>query len=116
MEIANSKFVDGKGLFATKKYLKNEIIFKLEGKIYDYPTRETIYIGNSKHIYDEFGIYINHSFDPNVWISHENHSVVALSDIDIGDELTFNYNDNEINMANPFVVENKLVCGIQSKK
>jgi hypothetical protein len=39
-----------------------------------------------------------------------------LCDIEIDDELFFNYNDTEINMANPFYVNDILVCGIKQNK
>ncbi len=109
MEIRTSNMVTGKGLFATKKYLKDEIVHTLTGRIFDHPTRETIHIGNNQHIYDDFGIYINHSFTPNIYVNGVN--LIALTDIEINDEIVFNYNDTEINMANPFVVNNKLVGG-----
>jgi hypothetical protein len=32
-------------------------------------------------------------------------------DIQAGDELVFNYNDSEINMAAPFMVDGIPVCG-----
>ena len=99
----------GKGLFATKNYSKGEIVHTLTGKIFDHPTRESIHIGNNKHIYDEYGIFINHSFTPNILI--DGYSMVALSDIQANDELTFNYNDTEINMANPFTIDDILVNG-----
>jgi len=41
---------------------------------------------------------------------------VAIRDIDADEELVFNYNDNEINMAAPFVVGGVLVCGSDSRK
>ena len=109
MEIADSKLVDGKGLILRKSVKKGEIVFVLSGRIFDHPTRESIHIGNNKHIYDEYGIFINHSFDPSVRIESVN--VVALTDLDDGDEITFNYNDTEINMANTFQVGDILVCG-----
>jgi len=99
----------GKGLFATKNYSKGEIVHTLTGEIFDHPTRESIHIGNNKHIYDEYGIFINHSFTPNILI--DGYSMVALSDIRANDELTFNYNDTEINMANPFTIDDILVNG-----
>lgn len=107
MEIKEGKV--GKGVFSTKKYLKDEIIFTLSGEILDYPTRESIHIGNNKHILDSYGIFINHSFTPNIYI--DNCSVVALQPINIGDEIVFNYNETEINMANPFYVDNNFVTG-----
>jgi len=109
MEIRNNNIVCGKGLYATKSYQSGEIVFVLTGNICDSPTRETIHIGNNKHIYDENGIFINHSFCPSTRIDSTN--VVALHDIQIDDEITFNYNDSEIKMASPFYVDKVLVCG-----
>lgn len=109
MEIRNSVITGEKGLFSTKKYKKNELVYILSGDIYDKPSRETIHIGNNKHIYDKYGIYINHSFNPNIKIDGCN--VIAVCDINIDEELFFNYNDSEINMAVPFYVNNIYVCG-----
>jgi len=107
MEIREGK--TGKGLFTTKTYNKGNIVHTLSGEIFEHPTRESIHIGNNKHIYDEYGIFMNHSFTPNIVI--DNYSMVALSDIKANDELTFNYNDTEINMANPFTIDDILVSG-----
>ena len=74
--------------------------------------RETIYIGHNKHIYDQNGIYMNHSFNPTTYINK--YDVVALNNINIDDELTFDYNKNEINMAAPFVVDGIIVSGKQT--
>ena len=104
----------GKGLFTTKRVGKDEVVFTLSGDIFDKPTRETIYIGENKHIYDNYGMFINHSFTPTVRIEGVN--VVAIRDIDADEELAFNYNDNEITMAAPFVVGGVLVCGSESRK
>jgi hypothetical protein len=109
MKISYNSIINAKGLYATKKYIENEIIYTLTGKIYDYPTRETIHIGNNKHIYDEYGKFINHSFTPTVKINNIN--IIALRNININDEITFNYNENEINMAAQFYVDNILISG-----
>lgn len=37
--------------------------------------------------------------------------MVTLKDIVVGDEITFNYNDSEIDMANPFTVNGEMVNG-----
>lgn len=87
MEIKNSNQINGKGVFSTKEYKKNEVIFVLSGTISSKPTRESIHIGNNQHIDDEYGRYINHSFDPNINICGTN--VVALRDIQIDEELVF---------------------------
>ena len=109
MEIKINPELNAKGLYSTKSYLKDEIVFTLAGQLYDHPTRETIYIGDNKHIYDEFGIFMNHSFTPSTYI--DGYNVIALRDIKINDEITFNYNDSELKMANPFYVNNILVDG-----
>jgi hypothetical protein len=111
MDIRFNKEINGKGLYATKDYKKGDIIHILSGKEYNYPTRETIHIGNNVHIYDEYGIYMNHSFNPTTYI--DNNKVIALIDIKENDELNFNYNETEINMACPFYVNDKLVSGIE---
>ena len=109
MEIKNIGNSSEKGLFATRKYTKGEKVHTLIGEIYDKPTRETIRIGYGRHIYDNYGIFINHSFNPNIDIYYND--IFALHDINIDDELVFNYNKNEGTMANPFYVNGIIVCG-----
>ena len=109
MEVKTSNINNEKGLFATKKYFKGQIVHILNGDKFDEPTRETIHIGDNVHIYDKYGIYINHSFSPNIYVKGP--MLIALCDIMDGDEIVFNYNDSEINMANPFVVDNIVVKG-----
>ena len=98
-----------KATYALKNYNEGDIIRKLEGKIVDTPTRESIHIGDNKHVIDAFGSFINHSFEPNTKIVGNN--VIAIKDINQYEEITFNYNDSEINMACPFEVDNIKVCG-----
>ena len=109
MEVKNSKQIDGLGLFATKQYNKGDTIFVLKGQETNYPTRESIYVGNNTHILDQMGQYINHSFEPTTQI--QGYNVVALIDINENDEITFNYNENEVTMAAPFTVNGRPVCG-----
>jgi hypothetical protein len=109
MEVKESTVLNEKGLFATKQYVKEDIIFTLSGKEYDHPTRETIYVGNNIHIHDQNGQYMNHSFNPTTCIN--NYNVVSLVNIHVGDELTFDYNKNEINMAAPFMANGIFVAG-----
>jgi hypothetical protein len=67
MEIKNSNQINGMGVFSTKEYKKNEVIFVLSGKISSKPTRESIHVGNNQHI-DDCCRYADHSFDPNISI------------------------------------------------
>ncbi len=109
MEIRHSKSVNGKGLFIKNTYKKNDIVHVLNGEVLDSPTRESIHVGNNKHILDKFGIFMNHSFNPNTEI--RGYDVIAIKDINPDDELTFNYNVSEINMASPFTVNGIDVSG-----
>ena len=99
------------GLFSDTSYSKNDIIHELCGSIYDKPSRTTIEIGINKHIDDDFGIYMNHSFAPNCIIKDE--CIIACKDILEEEELTFDYNASETSMSCPFIDNetNKCVKG-----
>ena len=84
----------------------------MSGKLLTSPTRESIHIGNDMHVEDRQGKYINHSFDPTVRVSCN--KLIATKDIFIGDEITFNYNESEINMHSPFDDDGICVSGNQS--
>ena len=88
MEIRYCKRVQGNGLFSTKSHNKNEVVFKLDGEILKNPNRYSIHIGNNQHIIDKYGVYMNHSFEPTTKIVEKD--VIALVDINSGDELNFN--------------------------
>ena len=114
MEIKKSAINEGLGLHSTTSHTKSDLIFTLTGKIYTKPLRETIYIGNGEHIYDEYGIFMNHSFTPTTYIDGVN--VYASEDIQPGTELSFNYNESEIEMAAPFDVNGVQVRGLKNEK
>lgn len=98
MEIKSTNNI--KGLFSSEVHKINTKIHKLQGEIQSKPTRTTIEVGVNQHIDDNHGIYMNHSFDPSCKI--EDGYIVAIKDIDCGEELTFNYNDSETKMSCPF--------------
>ena len=100
MEVKKSK--SGVGLFATKAYSSGTMVHGLCGKCHTSPTQTTIEIGPGRHVEDtEYGIYMNHSFDPSCKIL--NGYIMAIGDIEKGEELTFNYNENETAMAVAFI-------------
>jgi len=98
-----------KGVYATRTYAVGDIVLKLEGDLVLKPTRKSIHIGNGMHVIDKYGKYIKHSFEPNTRI--ESNNVIAIEVINPYDEITFNYNDTEINMAEPFELDGIKVCG-----
>jgi len=98
-----------RGVFATQPFKTGETVRELSGRLYNNPTRTSIHIGNNMHVEDDLGRYINHSFEPNVKV--EINKLIAIKDINIHDEITFNYNETEVNMAYPFEDDGIQVCG-----
>jgi hypothetical protein len=92
-----------KALCAVIAYKKDTVVYKLQGIVRDKPTRESIELSPTEHIDDEWGMYMNHSFNPTCRICGIERGIVALKDIEAGEELTFNYNDSETCMSDPFV-------------
>jgi len=97
------------GLYATKPYTTGSNVRVMTGTLLNSPTKKSIHIGYNMHLEDEFGQYINHSFEPNVKIVRN--KLVAIKDINIYDEITFNYNETELEMAFPFEEDGIPVCG-----
>ncbi len=89
---------------AARSFPAGATVLQLSGDISSVPTRTSIEIGPDRHIEDPVGRFINHSFEPSCVI--RDGAVVALHDIAAGDEVTFNYNDNETSMACPFIDSN----------
>ena len=112
LNVFHCKRVNGKAVFSTFRCKKGEVAFTLEGEVFNTSSRESIHIGNNKHIIDKWGIYMNHSFQPNTKIVGKD--VVAVKDIEYGDELSFNYNDSELPMHSPFTVDGVEVKGRES--
>ena len=102
-----------KGLFASKDFESNYKIHKLNGEIRSKPTKITIEIGYKRHIIDSYGMYMNHSFDPSCKIIYG--CIIAIKDIKKGEELTYNYNDNETKLAYPFKdnITGELISGMK---
>ena len=65
------------------------------------PTRTSIHVGNSVHVEDPVGIYINHSCNPTCKVVGA--QVISIVSLSKGDEVTFDYLQNEVSIAAPFV-------------
>lgn len=78
----------------------DDLVYELSGHVLNKPTRTSIQIGPSRHIEDDQGQYINHSCNPNVKVN--NNHLVAIKQINNGDSITFDYNETEDEMSNPF--------------
>jgi hypothetical protein len=99
------------GVFARKLFNSGETVLYLDGLILNRPTRTSIQVSEEKHIEDKIGAFINHNCNPTCKI--EGYKVVAIDDIGIDDQITFDYSKNETIMASPFVCAccNKLISG-----
>lgn len=105
----NDKRPGFKGLFTEASIRRGDVILELDDRdITDNPTQTSIQIGDSLHIEDEIGKFINHSCEPNAVVDRTNLVIRAISDINSGDEITFDYTKNESNILFPFVCK---CCG-----
>lgn len=92
-------------LFALKHFKKDDVISLLGAAfVTDKPSYLTVQTGNKTHIalHPYFLQYINHGCDPNCFFDTSNMKVVALRDIEEGEEFTFFYPSTEWEMASPF--------------
>jgi hypothetical protein len=105
----------GKTVVAGEPISKGTRIYKCIGEILDHPTLFTVQINESKHVNCTQGTceYTCASCDPNAKFQLENDEelvLIALRDIQKGEQITFNYCLTEWKMANPF----KCLCGAKN--
>lgn len=102
----------GYRLVATTAFAGGDVVLLMQGIELTSPTRYTVQIGPGVHLAPEnytgeldqtnpcLWMYTNHSCTPNTFI--RNRSLIALLAIDPGDEITFDYETTEFEMAEPF--------------
>jgi hypothetical protein len=80
-------------------------------KTLSHPTYLTVQVGEDKHItlQPEFLQYTNHSCAPNVFFDTKAMKLIALKEIQPGDELLYFYPSTEWSMTQPF----ECFCGTQ---
>jgi hypothetical protein len=94
-----------KSLHATRFFDAGDVISDFAAaQIFDTPNYLTVQTGDNKHImlHPEFLQYINHSCSPNVFFDTASMQVIALKEVQPGDELLFFYPSTEWDMAQPF--------------
>lgn len=100
-----------KGLFATQKFDIGDVVCVIEGEVINQPSRTTLQVGSNKHVdVKEPIMYINHRCIGNIGL--KNDTFVAISRIEAGDEIAFNYNETEEELAEPFYCRD---CGEMMK-
>ena len=107
------KFLNGMcGVFMNYEAGSGEIIHDLSSGVEcSTPTRTSIQIENGIHTEDPIGAFINHDCRPSCKIL--GYKVITIADLSVGDEVTFDYSENEDVMASPFTCRccGKLIRG-----
>lgn len=104
-EVRRNTSNDQNALFILKAVKAGGLIAGFSaGTISAEPTYLTVQVGVEKHItlQPEFLQYINHSCDPNVFFNTTTMELVALKDLNPGEELTFFYPSTEWKMTQSF--------------
>jgi len=92
-------------LVAAEAFAAGEAVMELEGTVVAQPSRYTLQIGRQSHLApradgDDLWRFLNHSCRPNAWVNGGR--LIALAPIAAGEEITFDYNCTEYEMAEPF--------------
>ena len=104
-DIMQNSVTGEKSLHASAFFDAGDIITEFTPEhILDAPTYLTVQTGEHKHITLEpsFLQYINHSCDPNVFFDTTHMQLLALKEIQPGDELMFFYPSSEWEMTQSF--------------
>lgn len=89
------------GLVATTNFKINEVVCIVEGELINAPNRYSVQVGAKQHVNVEAPVkYINHCCNANIKLVGR--KFVAIKPISSGTEITFNYNDTEEVLAEPF--------------
>jgi len=109
---SNKEYKGEYGIVATKDIPSGTNLFKIDGVLTKVPSRYSVQVGHNLHIdipesYDLEMIitrfywrFMNHNCEPNARI--QGTECFALKPIKAGQEVTFNYNTTEYEMAEPF--------------
>lgn len=104
-DIMQNSSTGEKSLHASSFFDGGDVLCSFESKrTVDTPSYLTVQTGEHSHIllHPDFLQYINHSCDPNVFFDTTAMQLVALREIQPGDELLFFYPSTEWDMAQPF--------------
>lgn len=88
-------------LFSKCDFQVGEIVCPVEGEEIDKPNRYSVQVAENLHINVQEPVkYINHNCVGNIRLIGRN--FIANEPINIGDEISFNYNSSEDELAEPF--------------
>ncbi len=95
-------------VIATRRVNAGAAVLTIDGPVVAVPTRYTVQVGEREHVDAEARAdgshpiwrFLNHACEPNTRLVGR--TLVARSDIEVGDEVTFDYDTTEWDMAAPF--------------
>jgi uncharacterized membrane protein YeiB len=102
-------------LHAVRSFAPGEVVVPLEGYPAAQPSRYTIQVGTDAHL-DPISdpkspwAFLNHGCDPNVTVDVRRRAIVVRRAISAGDELRFDYNTTEWELAESFVCNCRSAC------
>ena len=102
-------------LHAVRSFARGDVVFPLRGRPVVRPTRFSIQVGRDAHldpVSDQVSPWgsLNHGCDPNVAIDVSRRVIVARRAVAAGDQLRFDYNTTEWELAESFVCS----CGARA--
>ena len=110
MNVEIVKINDMQGVITTIDADVGDIVYEFRGENVSHPTRTSVQI-DRKHIEEDIIAYVNHSCVPNVtvedmkyndWNMFGAYALISTGVIVVGDEITFDYNSTEDEIAYPF--------------
>lgn len=110
--------LQGQGVFTLRPIKAGAVIFEMQGRMVDAPTQTSVQVGDKKHIEDNLAKFLNHHCAASAMVDRAKKALVALRDLNPGDEITFDYRKNEDKMAAPFMCRccGKFICGKSGKQ
>jgi hypothetical protein len=90
-------------LVANNLFLPDAEVFNLDmGEFSQNSSLRSIELSPNLHVVNPWGAYTNHSCSPNCYVDKTNRVMRAKKYISIGEEITFNYLDNESKLSTSF--------------
>lgn len=103
LDIVKSKNLHGLAVVARQAYRNRTIIYESHSQvIFRKPTVQTVQLDPNQHLYDSTFAFLNHSCVPNAIIDVKTMSLIALRDIEPGEEITIFYPATESELFQKF--------------
>ncbi len=90
-------------LIAAQRFKRGQVVFDLDlGEFYDRANLRTIELAPRVHVDNPWGRYTNHHCDPTCVVDKRARVMRARRDIELGEEINFDYFENESSLSTSF--------------